>query len=74
MPIWRSARAARRGDTWLISSNAWDVIGAKAAGLRAVWVKRQPDFVFDPWDIEPDVIVSQLDELPTRFAARLRAN
>lgn len=56
------------GDTWLISSNAWDVIGAKAAGLRAVWVKRQPDALFDPWDVEPDVVVSGLDELPARLA------
>jgi len=55
------------GETWLISSNGWDVIGAKAAGLRAVWVKRQPEAVFDPWDVEPDLIVSQLDELPLRF-------
>lgn len=68
----RTGRAA--GDTWLVSSNAWDVIGAKAAGLRAVWVKRQSDAVFDPWDIGPDIIISQLSELPTRFAARLQAN
>jgi 2-haloacid dehalogenase len=54
--------------TWLISSNAWDVIGAKAAGLRAAWVKRQPDAVFDPWDVEPDVVVSRLDQLPDWFA------
>lgn len=56
------------GETWLISSNAWDVIGAKAAGLRAVWVKRQPDALFDPWDVEPDVVVGGLDELPARLA------
>ena len=55
-------------ETWLISSNAWDVIGAKAAGLRAAWVKRQPDAVFDPWDVEPDVVVSRLDQLPDWFA------
>ena len=58
------------GETWLVSSNAWDVIGAKAAGLRAVWVKRQPDAVFDPWDVEPDVVVSRLDELPAWFASQ----
>ena len=64
------ARRAGRapGATWLISSNAWDVIGAKAAGLRAVWVKRQPDALFDPWDVEPDVVVGSLDELPERLA------
>lgn len=57
-------------ETWLVSSNPWDVIGAKAAGLRAVWVKRQPETVFDPWDVEPDIVVSRLDELPIWFARR----
>ncbi|HRD50300.1 MAG TPA: haloacid dehalogenase type II [Candidatus Contendobacter sp.] len=69
------AHLARRtehlpSETWLVSSNAWDVIGAKAAGLRAAWVKRQPDAVFDPWDVEPDIVVNGLDELPTWFAQR----
>ena len=58
------------GDTWLVSSNAWDVIGAKAAGLRAAWIRRQPEAVFDPWDVEPDVVVSRLDELTEWFAGR----
>lgn len=47
---------------WLISGNAWDVIGAKSAGLRAVWVHRNPEQVFDPWGIEPDGIVRNLEE------------
>lgn len=58
------------GETWLVSSNAWDVIGAKAAGLRAAWVRRQPEAVFDPWDVEPDVVVSRLDELTEWFAGQ----
>ena len=67
------AHLARRtehvlNETWLVSSNPWDVIGAKAAGLRAAWVKRRPDAIFDPWDVEPDLVVSGLDELPARFA------
>jgi 2-haloacid dehalogenase len=57
-------------ETWLVSSNAWDVIGAKAAGLRAVWVKRQPEAVFDPWEVEPDVVANGLDELAAEFAQR----
>ncbi len=64
----RTSRA--RGETWLISSNAWDVIGAKAAGLRAAWIKRQPEAVFDPWDIDPDVVVNGLDELAAWFAGQ----
>jgi len=50
-------------ETWLVSSNAWDGIGAKSAGLRVTWVRRRPDAVFDPWDIEPDLVVETLEQL-----------
>ncbi|MBS1224693.1 MAG: haloacid dehalogenase, type [Proteobacteria bacterium] len=62
----RTGRAP--AETWLVSSNAWDVIGAKATGLRAVWVKRHVETVFDPWEVEPDLVVSGLDELAAGFA------
>lgn len=55
---------------WLISGNPFDVIGALSAGLHAAWVKRMPSAVYDPWDIEPTVTVSSLDELPARIASR----
>lgn len=57
-------------ETWLASSSPWDVIGAKAAGLRAAWIQRQPEAVFDPWDVEPDLVVASLDELATSLAQR----
>lgn len=50
-------------DVWLVSSNPFDVIGAKSAGLKAAWIKRKPDAVFDPWGIEPDVVAADLEEL-----------
>jgi len=50
-------------DTWLVSSNPFDVIGAKAAGLCAAWVCRNPRAILDPWGVEPDLIVSDLVEL-----------
>ncbi len=48
---------------WLISSNPFDVIGARSAGMRAVWVKRNAQAVFDPWGIQPTLTVSNLLEL-----------
>jgi 2-haloacid dehalogenase len=54
-------------DTWLVSSNPFDVIGAKWAGLKAAWIKRKADSAFDPWDIHPDLITRNLIE----FAERL---
>ncbi len=52
---------------WMISSNPWDVIGGKAAGLKAVWVHRDPKKIFDPWGIEPDLVVKDLIELSEQF-------
>jgi 2-haloacid dehalogenase len=52
---------------WLISSNGWDVIGAKSAGLRAIWVCRNPDQILDPWGVEPDAVVKDLIECASFF-------
>jgi 2-haloacid dehalogenase len=60
------ARSAKV-NIWLISSNAFDVIGAKACGLRAAWVRRDMKRVFDPWEFEADVVVRGLGELTDRL-------
>ena len=54
---------ARREMVWLISSNPFDVIGAKACALRTAWVQRDSKRIFDPWEFEPDAIVHGLAEL-----------
>jgi len=51
------------GDSWLVSSNPFDVIGAISAGMKSAWVKRSPEAIFDPWGIEPTTTVSNLVEL-----------
>ena len=54
--------------TWLVSSNAWDVLGAKSAGLRAAWVRRSSRAQWDGGGIaEPDLVVASLGELPERL-------
>lgn len=50
-------------ETWLVSSNAWDVIGAKNVGLRAAWIQRSPQAIFDPWEVEPDLVAKDLRDL-----------
>jgi 2-haloacid dehalogenase len=50
-------------ETWLISSNPFDVIGAISAGIRGAWICRTPEAIFDPWEIEPTVTVGGLTEL-----------
>lgn len=49
--------------SWLVSSNPFDVIGAKSFGMNAAWVKRSESAVFDPWGIEPNVVINRLDSL-----------
>jgi 2-haloacid dehalogenase len=56
-------------ETWLVSSNAWDVIGAKNAGLRAAWIQRSPQAIFDPWNVEPDLVATDLRELASKLDA-----
>ena len=55
--------ATSADETWLISSNPFDVIGAVSSGLRGVWVRRSPNSTFDPWGIEPTVTISTLRAL-----------
>lgn len=52
-------------DTWLVSGNAFDVLGAQAAGWNTAWLKRDPTAIFDPWDVEPTTTVTELGELAT---------
>ena len=52
---------------WLISGNPFDVIGAISMGMRAAWVRRSPEAVFDPWEIEPTLTVESLRDLADRI-------
>lgn len=54
---------AKEADTWLISGNPFDVIGAQAAGWKTAWLKRDPAAVFDPWNVEPTATIRDLGEL-----------
>lgn len=55
--------AASTGDTWLISSNPFDVIGAVSYGLSSAWVRRSDNSIFDPWGIDPTSTITSLREL-----------
>lgn len=46
-----------------VSSNGWDVVGAKAFGLTAFWVSRA-DAPLERHGPQPDAIIASLAELP----------
>jgi 2-haloacid dehalogenase len=52
----------RPAEVRLVSANAFDVLGATNAGLRAAWCNRTRD-VFDTLGEPPDVVVDTLEEL-----------
>lgn len=54
------------GDVRLISSNPFDVIGARNAGMQATWIDRSGD-LFDTLDARPDMVVGTLIELADRL-------
>lgn len=53
-------KAARIG---FVSSNGWDVVGAKAFGLTAIWVSRAGAPV-ERHGAKPDAMIASLAELP----------
>ncbi|MCC4833892.1 haloacid dehalogenase type II [Shewanella sp. 10N.7] len=56
-------------NTWLISSNPFDVTGAISAGMYAAWVQRSPKAIFDPWEIKPTRVVNSLQALSEQLAS-----
>jgi 2-haloacid dehalogenase len=60
---------ARKELVCLVSSNPFDVIGAKACGLLTAWVQRDPKKIFDPWKFEADLHVHGLGELPVKLCS-----
>ena len=49
--------------TWLVSSNSFEVIGAKAVGLKAAWIQRNPEAQVGPRGVEPDLVAPDLQML-----------
>jgi len=50
-------------NAWLVSSNPFDVMGAVNFGMKAAWLQRAHNAVFDPWGIEPTIRIKSLMEL-----------
>jgi len=54
------------GDIWLVTSNPFDVVGARAAGMKAAWVDREGKGWLDalvPQEVGgPTLIVKRIEE------------
>lgn len=49
-----------------VSSNAWDVAGARAFGLSCAWLRRS-DAAFEELDVAPTMVVRDLDDLVSQL-------
>ena len=54
-------------DSWLVSGNPFDVLGAMAVSMNGLWLQRSPEAVFDLWDVEPTAIAKDLTEVPDKI-------
>ena len=54
---------SEKSNSWLISSNSFDVMGAISYGMQSAWLKRSENAIFDPWGIEPTITINKLTEL-----------
>ncbi|MGR3984676.1 MAG: haloacid dehalogenase type II [Gammaproteobacteria bacterium] len=63
---------ARAEDCWLISGNPFDICGARAAGWHALWLRRNPRAVFDPWEFAPEHEAATFAEVADFFLAQPR--
>ncbi|KAI4121322.1 MAG: hypothetical protein LQ338_006433 [Usnochroma carphineum] len=55
------------GDMWLVSGNPFDIVGAKAVGMKAAWVDRSGtgwvDGLIEGEEGKPDLVVEGLGEV-----------
>ena len=50
-------------NSWLISSNSFDVIGAISYGMQSAWLQRTQESILDPWGIAPTAVIKSLKDL-----------
>lgn len=58
---------AAREDCWLVSSNGFDVCGAIAADMKAIWIQRNTANRFDYWAQQPTETIDSFSKLKNIF-------
>ena len=55
--------SSSKENTWLVSSNSFDIIGAAAMDLKTIWLKRNPNAVFDPFGLQYTITFDNLSDI-----------
>lgn len=64
-----ASSGSEKSNIWLVSSNAFDILGAAGFGLQTAWLQQSAEAVFDPWGVEPTITVSKLSDLVLQIKA-----
>ncbi|MGH1444217.1 MAG: haloacid dehalogenase type II, partial [Exiguobacterium profundum] len=59
---WFKTSGLRRDEVLFLSSNGWDIAGAKNFGFHAAWINRN-DLPFEEFDVKPDSVYPNLNHL-----------
>ncbi len=54
---------SQKENTWMISGNSFDIIGAANYGMKTIWVHRSKENIFDAWEFEASMVVNDLKEI-----------
>jgi len=55
--------ASKKENTYLISSNSFDILGAMNSGLQSIWIQRNEENSFDPWEKEPNFTTNSISKI-----------
>ncbi len=66
--------STEKSDTWMVSGNSFDVIGAANYGMKTVWLKRDQNSVWDPMGFEPTIVCASLFEIAEEIESYLKEN
>jgi 2-haloacid dehalogenase len=68
--VYDMARVDAPGELWMVAAHAWDVAGAKEAGLRTAWVSSKEGRYLDVLPA-PDVVAPDLATAADQMVARI---
>lgn len=58
---------AKKENTWLVSTNTFDIIGARAVDLKTVWLCKNTKVPLDPFGYQSNLIIEDLHQLVNYF-------
>lgn len=61
--------AGKEHEVWLVSGNPFDIVGARVAGINAIWVDRGGSGWQDRLGPEPTKVIRSLEELTSMFVS-----